>query len=224
MGGKKRFSLKTWHLLLILPPLLFLAATLLRSDHLKMVELRDAVITADQSGDIATLEQSLKDLQDFTFNHIVINITEENGRTKVDFGTGVFYLEQQYYRAATKALEDAEAQLSSDTNPHGNIYSKATAVCQPQAIAHGWRWNSPAHIDCMLSELAKYPASSTIEDTIIADLPSPELYRISYASPLWAPTFSGIVILLSLLLIVVIFIHFLIWCIFNLALLFLGKA
>ena len=59
MGGKKtnrirdflkrRFkSVQTWQLIVILIPLLFFTATLLRLDHLKMVELRSAVLTADQ--------------------------------------------------------------------------------------------------------------------------------------------------------------------------------
>ena len=44
LGRLKR--VRIWQLLLILLPLLFVAATLLRLDHLKMVELRDALLDA----------------------------------------------------------------------------------------------------------------------------------------------------------------------------------
>ena len=56
MGGNLNFRkvkklkvhrLKTWQLLLACALLLFLDATLLRFDNLKMVELRDAVLQAD---------------------------------------------------------------------------------------------------------------------------------------------------------------------------------
>lgn len=90
MGGKKsnRISgilrrsfkaIRTWQLFLILIPLVFFTATLLRFDHLKMVELRDAVLTADEVGNEEDLKQALTALRDFTYSHTVINITENNG-------------------------------------------------------------------------------------------------------------------------------------------------
>ena len=50
-GRIKFHKIKTWQLLLILVPLLFLDATLLRMDHIKMTELRSAVLTADEAED-----------------------------------------------------------------------------------------------------------------------------------------------------------------------------
>ena len=44
--GRFKFKIKTWQLILVLVPLLFLDATLLRLDHIKMTELRDAVLAA----------------------------------------------------------------------------------------------------------------------------------------------------------------------------------
>ena len=214
-------AVKTWQLLLLLLPLLFITATLLRFDHVKMDELKSAVLAADQANDDAQIAATLTELKEFVFSHIVINITESNGDWQITFGTGPFYLENQYLRAANAAIEQAEAEISSTANPHGNIYAAATAVCKPQAIANGWSWNSPGYLNCMTSELAKYPAGDSLESQITAAIPSTELYRHNYASPVWAPTLAGFAILLCLALIVVIFIRFLIWVVLRLALIFL---
>lgn len=225
MGGKFKFRLKklkiqTWQLALILIPLLFLAATFLRLDHIKMTELRSAVLTADESGDEAEISSSLSELAAFTRKNIVINIVDDNGEQKIVFGTGPFYLEHSYLRAAEKALDEAEKQLTDDTNPNGNIFAAAMNVCKPQAIANGWAWNSPGYLDCMTGEINKYPSSENLTDQISAKIPSTELYRKEFSSPLLAFSLSGITILLCLILIVVIFIRFIIWIILRLSLLF----
>ncbi|MBR3055726.1 hypothetical protein IKG64_00165 [Candidatus Saccharibacteria bacterium] len=222
--GRIKFKLhkiKTWWLIALLVPLVFIDATLLRQDHIKMTELRDAVLAADEADDDAAIIQNLENLKDFVFHNIVINIVDDNGTQKVTFGTGPFYLEHQYIRAANAALEAAETSLTGDSNPNGNVYQMASDVCRPQAIASGWAWNNPNYINCMMSEIQKYPAADDIQDTIIAALPSTELYRHNYASPLWAPTLSGFMLLLTAIIIVVILIKVIIWLILRLSLLFL---
>lgn len=227
-----RIKIKTWMLILILIPLLALDATLLRNDHIKMTELRDAVLAVDaQIGEDESDEEmavsdgelaaALTELKEFVFSNIVINIVEENGTQRITFGTGPFYLEHQYLRAATKALEEAERNMASDNNPNGNIYGMAGEVCRAQAIANGWAWNSPGFINCMMSEIQKYPSADELQDKIIANLPSTELYRKNYASPVWAPTLSGFMLLITLIVIVVIFIRWIIWIVLRLSLLFI---
>ena len=218
-------SIKTWQLILILLPLLFVAATLLRFDHLKMLDLRAAVLAADQANDDQAIVDSLQKLKDFTDTHTVINIVEKNGRQELTFGTGPFYLENLYIRTATAAIAAAEKKLAEtgDTNPNGNIFAKAMSICKPQAIANGWAWNSPGYLNCMTGEINKYPASDNITDTLTADVPSTGLYRYDFASPAWAPNATGFVILACIILTVVIFIRILIWFILRILLLFLKK-
>ena len=219
-GRIKIPKVKTWQLLLVLIPLLFLDATLLRMDHVRMVELRDAVLAADEAEDDEKIAGSLEELKKFVFSNIVVNVVDDNGIQKIIFGTGPFYLEHQYARAANAALKKAEEELSSDSNPNGNIYAKASEVCQPQAISHGWAWNDANFINCMMAEIQKYPAADNIQDEIIASLPSTELYRKNYASPVFVLTLSGVMLLITVAIIVVIFIRVIVWIILRLSLLF----
>lgn len=233
MGGKAknhiRESLKsvkavrTWQLFLLLLPLLFLTATLLRFDHLKMVDLRAAVIEADQIGDDAKTEAALTALKEFVFTHIVVNTTESNGVQSIIFGTGPFYLEQQYRRDANAAIAAAENTLIDDSNPNGNIYAAVAGICQPQAIANGWQWYSQGYLDCWTSELAKYPTAEELSPTLIsASIPSTELYRRDYASPLWSPTPAGFAVLACTILAVWITIRIVVWLVLRIALAFLS--
>lgn len=220
-GRLKFHKIKTWQLLLILIPLLFLDTTLLRIDHVRMTDLRDKVLAADEAEDDEAIRETLSNLKDFVFSHIVVNVIDDNGEQKLSFGTGPFYLEHQYIRAANAALSKAEANLSDDSNPNGNIYAMASSVCQPQAIANGWTWNDANFINCMVSEINKYPAANELQDKIIASLPSTELYRREYMSPIWAPTLSGFLILITLIIIVVILYRMIIWIFLRLSLLFI---
>ena len=217
----KEFKVTTWMLLIVLAVMLFLDATLLRFNHIKMTELRSAVLTADEQEDFDALATNLEKLKEYVFSHIVINVVDENGKQKVMFGTGPFYLEHQYLRAANKALEEAEEKMGDGSNPNGNIYQAASEVCRPQAIAGGWSWNSPNYINCMMGEIEKYPSSEDLQAQLVAELPSTELYRKNYASPLWTFSFTGIMILATLVVIVVIFIRVIIWVVLRLSLLFL---
>ncbi len=219
--GRLKFrKIKTWQLLLILIPLLFVDATLLRVDHVRMTELRDAVLAADENENDEAINRALQELKGFVFSHIVVNAVDDNGVQKITFGTGPFYLEHQYIRAANVALAEAEANLSDDSNPNGNVYAMASAVCQPQAIANGWAWDDANYINCMMSEINKYPAADELQDKIIASLPSTELYRREYNSPVWAPTLAGFMLLVTLVVIVVILYRIIVWTVLRLSLLF----
>ncbi|MBR3594727.1 hypothetical protein IKL45_00610 [Candidatus Saccharibacteria bacterium] len=221
---KKLRAVKTWQLFLIFILLLFVSATLLRLDHIKMTNLRSAVLAADKEGNEIVLADALNQLKDFTVSHTVVNIVDDNGDKKLEFGTGVFYLEQSYLTAASEILQKASEAEIDDDNPNGNVYALASAVCRPLAIANGWSWNSPEHIACWQAELAKYPATSAESDTIRVSLPSTELYRREYVSPIWTPSLSGFVILATLILGVVIFIRLLIWICLEITLIIMKNA
>ena len=217
----KRFKIKTWMLLILLVLLLILDATMLRENHIKMTELRDTVMSADKNDDDEKIFNTLTELKEFVFSNTVINITEDNGEQVVSFGTGPFYLENQYLRAAQAALEKAEAEMASDENPNGNIYGKAGDTCKALALQNGWTWDNVNFINCMMTEINKYPSAEEIQDTIIAALPSTELYRHNYASPIWTPSLLGWLMILTIIVIAVIFIKVIIFLVLRLSLLFI---
>lgn len=232
-------SAATWKLLLSCILLAFFAATLLRIDHLRMVRLRDSVIAADaaidsgdrpgqttykaQTGAVGVSDQDarqdiknkLQVLRDFTASHIIFNVVDDNGAQKIIFGTGPFYLEHSYVRDAKTALAAAKQKLDQDatTNPNGNIYQKAATVCDALSRRNGWGFNA-SYVACFRDELAKYPSSTAVASQVTAELPSTELYRLDFASPIWFPCFSGLVILVAIF----IFIFSLLRSLFYLAL------
>lgn len=224
MGGNTRNHIKktlhwlhsigTWQYLLILIIMLFISATCLRIDHIRMNDLKAEVLAADEAGDEEKLVTGLNDLRDYTNSHIVINIDDLNGNFEVYFGTGPLYLENQYRKDATKVLEEAEK--NNGDNPNGNVFAEAANVCRPQAIAGGWAWNSPQYLNCMTTEIDKHPAAEEIQSSVT--LPSTELYRYNFASPVWAPTITGFVLLITAFLILIIFVRFIIWAILKITL------
>jgi uncharacterized LabA/DUF88 family protein len=164
---KQLQRVKTWQLVVLLTLAGFLAATFLRLNNIGMIQRRDAVLEADKQGDTNTTQSRLYDLQRYASEH-------------ANASTGQFYLEYQYRRDAQNIVSAA----SQDDNPNGNINAKAEAVCKPQYTV----W-SQAYVQCFTDELAKYPPSQ--DPTQKVTLPSVDLYKREYVSPVWSPDFAG---------------------------------
>ncbi len=221
MVGKKKFhrpKVKTWQLVLILIPICFITATLLRFDHIKMNDLKNAVVAADEGGDQEKIKDALNELKKFTETHNIMNIEEKNGNFSLYFGSGEVYLAKEYERTATALKVKAQEEAGVYANPNGNIYAQAMAVCQPLAHEYGWDWNTPDYIACYQNELAKFPASENIDSEIKVDLPSPSLYRYDFASPVFTFTPSGLMMLITIILVITIIIRFFIWVTLKIAL------
>lgn len=171
---------KTWQLLIVLILMSFIAATFLRLNNIGMADRREAVLAADKTGDLEVIQSRLFDLQRYTAEHM-------------NAGTGPFYLEQQYRRDAQKAVDVA----STIDNPNGNINAKAEAVCRPQFTV----WSS-AYVQCFTDELTKYPPSPDPAQNV--HLPSTDLYRHNFFSPLWSPDFAGWSVLVCIVIIIMI--------------------
>ena len=164
---KQLQRVKTWQLLVLLILMAFVAATFLRLNNIGMSERRDAVMAADKSGDSDATQKRLYDLQRYVAAHM-------------NTDTGAFYLEGQYRRNAQQMVDAAKE--SNQSGP--NINALAEEVCRPQYTV----W-SPAYVQCFADELAKYPPSDDPVQNVT--LPSTELYRYSFAGPLWSADFAG---------------------------------
>lgn len=163
---------KTWHLVVLLIIVGYLAATFLRLNNVGMIQRRDAVIVADKNGNELDTLNRLYELQRYVSSHMNTNL-----------GQGV-YLEQGYARDVEKWQESQYG----DSNPNGNIYKKAQEVCAPQFS--GWSY---AYIQCTTNELAKYPASDNPASE--TSMPRKEAYIHSFSTPLWSPDFAGLSVL-----------------------------
>ena len=209
----KMFHFSTWKLVLVLILMCFVAATLLRIDHIRMTELKNAVMEADASNDDEAIASSLVELQTFTRTHIIFNYFDENGEQKIIFGTGAFYLENQYNRKANEALKVAQEKINQqggNMNEY-NVHKKVAELCDAEAIKHGGRYPNINYINCFVNELAKYPEADQLTVAASANLPSTDLFRYDYASPMWYPCASGIVILICVILLIIVLVRFVIW-------------
>jgi hypothetical protein len=159
---------KTWQLLILLILALFISATFLRLNNIGMVERRNAVISADETGTQEDIIKRLYDLQQYVSSHM-----------NTDMGKGV-YLEGSYKRDSQKVLDAAASQQ----NENGNIYKKAQEVCAPKFSSY-----SAAYLQCTTSELAKYPAATDLISA--AKLPTADTYLHDFVSPVWSPDFAG---------------------------------
>ena len=222
------FHINTWKLVLVLILLVFLSATLLRFDHIKMTELREAVLAADEQEDDAKTISALNELHTFTLKHIIFNILEDNGKQSVIFGTGPFYLENLYIRDAKEAIAKQQAEIekqgTTSKNPNGNIYAKVAKICDGKARTYGWPYYDKRYLSCYTTELAKYPSSDSLITDLEAILPMTENYRFDYASPIWYPCASGIVIAVALLIAVWIAARILYFIVTTIALFLLNRS
>lgn len=164
---KQLQRIKTWQLIILFILAVFIAATFLRLNNIGMKERRDAVLSADSSGDETALQSRMYDLQRYVVAHM-------------NSDTGVFYLEGEYKRESQRRVAEAE----NYADPNGNVFVKAEAVCKPQFTA----W-SEAYVQCFADQLAKYPASPNPVENVT--FPDASLYRYDFESPLWSSDFAG---------------------------------
>lgn len=181
---KRLQRVKTWQLLVLLLLMCFVAATFLRLNNIGMAERRAAVLAADKSAtqpfDSSVVQNRLYDLQRYVAAHM-------------NTDTGPIYLEGQYRRDAQTIVDKAKESNNSGVN----INAEAEAVCRPRFSV----W-SPAYVQCFADELAKYPPSEDPVQNV--SLPSTELYRYSFASPVWSPDFAGWSVIICIIIIVMI--------------------
>ena len=165
--------------------------TFLRLNNVGMVQRRDAVHAADEAGDKDVLQRRLYDLQRYVSAHM----NTDPGR--VD-------LTQTYLRDNAE-LQQRYAEVT-DTNPHGDVFAAAQAVCDPIGQAQGWRWPDMRYTNCIAQELEKYPAA---EELLVEFRPLPtEPYYHSFAPPLWSPDFAGWSVVVFVLIALVIVFRF----------------
>lgn len=175
--------IKTWQLFALLVVMGFVTATFLRLNNVGMIQMRDAVLSADKAGDATVTRDRLYDLQRYVSTHM-----------NADMGT--IYLEGQYRRDSQKLLDAA----SNDDNPNGNVFKKAQEICAPK-YAHLGHY-SQAFEQCVTGQLDSFGSAGELTSQV--NLPKVEQYRFGFVAPLWSPDFAGFSVLVCLLIVLVI--------------------
>lgn len=176
-GFRSIRNVQIWQLAVLFILSAFISASFLRLNSIGMVQRREAVLQADEAGDLDMIAERLYDLQQFVSSHM-----------NTSLGKGVS-LEHSYSRAVTKWQEGQYG----DSNPNGNIYKKAQEVCAPQYSSYSY-----AYLQCTTSELEKYPASNNPNTE--SSRPRQESFIHSFASPLWSPDFAGWSVLVTIVI------------------------
>lgn len=144
---------------------LSISAFSLRANNQHMLELRQAVYTADERG--SGVQESLVALQSYVVAHM---------NTKLDSGSSAVYppVQLKYtYDRLIKARSDKISTTNSQT------YSAAQTYCESQNSDFSGRNRVPC--------IEQYVQSRGVQLPAISDA----LYKFSFVSPTWSPDLAG---------------------------------
>lgn len=173
-------NIKTWQLLIILLIFIVLAVIFLRFNNLNMMNLRDELIRADQSGDVTKVETSAANLQHYVTQHM--NTT-----------TGQIPLQSLYDQAAQTALDqNRPPQINTDA------YAQAQQTCSPQLSSYGYK----AWAGCVANTVGMSNITDLNQNQVSP--PDPDAYYVSFASARWSFDPAGITLLVAVILAIII--------------------
>lgn len=155
---------------------LFLAVGIvsLRQNNYHMIQLRDAVATADkQNGDV---EGALRDLREYVYSHMNTDLSSGNNAIKPPI-----QLKYRYERLVANEEKDVKAE-------NEKVKQAGERVCAKKFPASGL---NPQRVKCV----AAYINSNSV---ISGSVPS-DLYKFDFVSPVWSPDRAGLSLLASLI-------------------------
>jgi len=157
----------------------------LRNNNLRMVELRNQVITADENnGDVET---PLNNLREYVYTHMNTNLSGGSNSIKPPI-----QLKGRYDRLMADEIVREKAQ-------NDQIQAQAERICTAQFPAAGF--NSP-RVACVQDYVAKNAVKSS---EVSADL-----YKFDFVSPRWSPDLAGFSLLFSILFFILFALRFLV--------------
>lgn len=160
--------IKTWYIFVAFILLTLSSIYLLRRNNLEMVELRNAVVQADKSGEGVT--EAIETLNEHIFDHM--NTTTIRPIELVN----------TYNRRAQKIIKEASKSSTRD------IYKEAARACEQQGIPL-------TSIAACAAEYAVKNNPGVGPKKIV--LPDKNLFIYSFVSPRWTPDLAGISLVLS---------------------------
>ncbi len=159
--------IKARYLLLLALVFLGLSVYGLRQNNLRMLELRNEVVTADrQNGNV---EGALRNLREYVYSHM--NTDLSGGPSAIN---PPIQLKARYERLVAER-EKTAGQTNEEVKRQGE------AVCAAQYPGEGY--NSP-RVACV----QRYVQENASE---AGDIPQ-DLYKFDFVNPRWTPDFAGI--------------------------------
>lgn len=173
----------TWYFFGLFVIFLIIGGASVRQNNLKSIELREAVIKADeQNGDV---ESALRALRKHMYSHM--NAGLSNGTTQQPI-----QLKYRYER-----LVEAEKNKSTDSN---QVYSDAQAYCEQRFGQGSLR---EGRVPCVQQYIAEHSTNNEVSK--IPDA----LFKFDFVSPAWSPDLAGWSLLLSGIFLALFLIRFL---------------
>jgi len=173
----------TWIMTMALMILMVVTAYALRTNNLGMLQLRNAVIAADKSGDRAVLVKATSELQKYVSMHM-----------NTYMGESGIALQHSYDQDVAKAVEESVARQQLDIPL--DIYAQYDAQCRSQLAAGEWHY-----VNCISSHI-DYTGKNF--DFSAPKLPAKELYYVNFTPPRVSMDFAGIMVMICILLLLVI--------------------
>lgn len=166
-------AVKNRHLFVLLIVFLLISAAALRQNNVQMGELRDDVITADESGE--NVDEALLELQNHIFSHMNTGMSQPLNLVS----------------SFNRAVEDARAE-AEQTGSNPEVYRDAQAVCENPGVVLSVR------AQCIQDYVVEN-APEGVDPTEL-EIPPKELYIYDYQSPRWSPDVAGWSIVISTVL------------------------
>jgi preprotein translocase subunit SecF len=171
--------IKVWQLIILMVILGFISVELLRQNNLGMVERRNLVKMADETGDDKKVQAALVELRQYVTNHMNTSMGEK----------GV-YLEKTYQRA----YERSTLESLKDDSASRNLYDQADRECH--AVFNRTQ-SFPAYTQCVAEKLEKFQGNDPLANV---KGPSVDLYRYNFVSPAWSADLAGFAVAATILL------------------------
>lgn len=151
-----------------------LAAAALRSNNIRMIELRDKVFIADEEG--SGVDEALNQLREYVTTHM-----------NTDLSSGISIKPPIQLKHTYERLVEQEATRIRAHN--AKVTTEAPAICEARFPAGQIRPRA-ACVD-------EYIAENTLQQHEVVPK---ELYQFDFISPRWSPDLAGLLVLVSALL------------------------
>ncbi len=169
----RKKKIKSWQRIFLFAFFLVLSVNFLRHNNLKMVELRNNVIAADEAG--AGVAEALTALNKHVFAHMNTTIVRP------------IELVNTYNTQVKMAVEAASQGSSRD------IYSEAAKVCEKRGVP------LKSIAQCAADYASNNNTGTSIKNIV---LPDKNRFTYSFATPRWTPDAAGFSLLLTGVLLV----------------------